>query len=409
MTGEVIKSFLVGLGFDVDDSSLAKFNKAIQTATIRVVGLYTAVQAAAAGILYSISKISEGFEEMGYEYHLIAPAINKALTLRYELLKAYAAAGINIRKVIVDSINLNMSLTKTKYAFEAIYKSVGSKFFGLITKQSDLFRAKIYQNMPKIQHVIETLVKFIFKALDATLQLGSRMWSILGRVYDFFVALDKATDGWSTKIIGVIAAWRLLNLSFLATPLGMILTGLVTLLALYDDFKTYQEGGKSFFNWAAAIPMINKIKGIFEDLVDIIGNVYVAFVQLFHADFEGFWESIKAGLKPVIDLFQQLWGIISNIAGGALNWAKDKLGVGGETLTPVQENWRQLKANQANSIASGVANSVAPSLAPNQNVQQQTNINVTGSADANAVGKAVAGEQNRVNFDMTRNLKGATR
>ncbi len=32
-----------------------------------------------------------------------------------------------------------------------------------------------------------------------------------------------------------------------------------------------------------------------------------------------------------------------------------------------------------------------------------------GSSDANAVGKAVAGEQSRVNFDMVRNMKGATR
>lgn len=59
MEGEVIKSFLVGLGFGVDDASLSKFNKAIASATLKVTALYTAVNAAASGIVFGISKISE--------------------------------------------------------------------------------------------------------------------------------------------------------------------------------------------------------------------------------------------------------------------------------------------------------------------------------------------------------------
>ena len=121
--GEVIKSFLVGLGFDVDDSSLSVFNNSIKTAALRVTALYGTINAFAGSMVYAFSKISEGFEEMGYQYHIIAPAINKAIVLRQELLKAYSSAGINIRKVIVDSIRLNMSLAKTKFAMEAIYKS----------------------------------------------------------------------------------------------------------------------------------------------------------------------------------------------------------------------------------------------------------------------------------------------
>ena len=42
-----------------------------------------------------------------------------------------------------------------------------------------------------------------------------------------------------------------------------------------------------------------------------------------------------------------------------------------------------------------------------QNVHQQTSIVVNGAADANAVGKHVVNQQDRVNFDMTRNMKGA--
>lgn len=416
MTGEVIKSFLVGLGFSVDDSSLAKFNQALNSATVKIAALYGSIKLTSAAIVYGISKISEGFEQMGYEYHIIAPAINKALVLRRELLKAYSLAGINITKVIQSSVRLNMSLAKTKFAFEAIYKSVASRFFGLLTKQSELLREKLYQNMPKILNVLERFVKGVFKAFEATVILGTRLWSILERVYDFFVKLDKATDGWSTIILGVVAAWKLLNLSFLASPFGVVLAGLVGILALYDDFKTFQEGGKSLFDWTSFLPVIaavtsalNAMLSVWKSLVDVVGNLILAFYQLFHSDTRGFFDSLAASGKAVLDVFKNLyeylktiWGTggvlssIGNFAGGLFG------GAGGQNVAANLQN---------NPVNRPVANPLGTSQnnQTNQNVTQQTQINVTGTADAGSVGKAVAGEQNRVNFDMTRNLRGASR
>lgn len=394
MTGDIIKSFLVGLGFDIDDSSLAKFNKAIATASLRVAALYGAVNAAQGGILFSIAKISEGFEQMGYEYRIIAPAINKALVLRRELLKAYAAAGINITKVIQASVKLNMSLAKTKFAFEAIYRSVASRFFGLLTKQSDLLRQRIYANMPKIQDAIERFVKFIFKAFEATVQLGSRLFSILGRIYQFFVDLDKATNGWSTKILGLVAAWQLLNLEFLATPLGMIITGLLAILALFDDFKTWQEGGQSLFDWSSFVPVINGVSAslkslwaVLQSIADVVGSIFLAFYQLFHGDSSG-WKTFTEAGNHLLEIFTHLWGAVQGFAGAA--------GAAG--------NWISHLATGSPLGVGGPNNNTS-----NQHVQQQTQITVQGSADAQATGAAVATQQNRVNFDMVRNLKGATR
>ncbi len=428
MGGDVIKSFLVGLGFSIDDAGLAKFNKAIQTATLRVAALYGSIKIMSAGIIYGISKVSDSFEQMGYEYKLIAPAINKALILRREMLKAYSAAGVNLTKVILSSVRLNMSLTKTRYAFEAIYKSVASRFFDVLTKQSDAFRKTIYANMPKIQNFLERFIKFIFKALEATTTLGLRLWSILTRVYDFFVMLDKATDGWSTRIVAVIAAWKLLNLSFLATPLGMLLTGFLALLTLWDDFKTFREGGQSLINWGSdttkimvalaagiaavaaavygvilamrayaviqgivnAVMLLNPIGLMIAGVTALIGLLAVLILK---------WDAVKAGLgsffagpgKSINDFLKSAGTSIMDFAGGAN--VSTNLGNKGQGPIP-----------QASPIGAGAQNSQT-----NQNVKQQTNINVMGSADANAIGKAVAGEQNRVNFDLARNLKGATR
>jgi len=401
---ETIKEFLVGLSFGVDEKSLKKFNDSIKSATLRVTALATAVTTAAAGIVLGISKVSESFEKMGYEMRLISPAINRTIALRREMLKAYSAAGINLTKVIQDSVKLNFSLTKTKYAFEAIYKSVASKFFPLLTKQSDLLRAKLYANMPKILASLEKFVKFIFKAFEAVVILGTRLFSIFGRIYDFFVKLHDATHGFSTAILAAVAAWKLLNLSFLLTPLGAILTGLVALLALYDDFMTFQEGGESLFNWSAAIPTINAITsaisgmvGVISSLFSEITSVFKAFYALAHLDFSGFADNIanafgflgnvlsgvKGQLGSVIDIGKS----IGNWVGGASNLASNPTA---EPLT--------------NPVGSSVQNSQT-----NQKVNQQTSIIVQGSSDANSTGRAVAAQQSRVNFDMVRNMKGATR
>lgn len=424
MQGEVIKSFLVGLGFDVDESSLAIFNKSIKDAAIRITALYGTINAFAASIVYAFSKISEGFEEMGYQYHIIAPAINKAIVLRNELMKAYGAAGINIRKVIVDSVKLNMSLTKTKYAMEAIYKSVGSRFFGLLEKQSDAFRKKLYQNMPYIISSLEKLVKTVFKAFEVVTILGQRLWSILGRVLDFFIQLDQATSGWSTIILGVVAAWKLLNLSFLATPLGMILAGLVAILALYDDFKVWEEGGKSFFDWGPAVPYINMVadalkylKGVFLEIVDVVGNVALAFYQLFKGDKAGALESFKEAGNALVRVFGNLWDImkgigsvLATIGSNAADLIRGLFG-GGEQANAAASRIQQNPEKHYPGIFQGspLGSNGGGGGPTNVTAQFQTDINITGSPNADATARATANQQQSVNRDTVRNLKGITR
>lgn len=388
--GDVIKSFLVGLGFDVDESSLAVFNKAIATAAVRVTALYTAVNAFAASMVFAFSKISEGFEEMGYQYHIIAPAINKAIVLRQELMKAYGAAGINIRKVIVDSIKLNMSLTKTKYAMEAIYKSVGSRFFGLLTAQSDAFRKRLYQNMPYIINVLEKLVKTVFKAFEGVTILGGRLWSILSRVYDFFVMLDSATNGWSTIILGVVAAWKLLNLEFLATPLGALLAGFVALLALYDDFKTQQEGGKSFFDWTSFLPVIDAVTHELKLLKDVLDGIFTIIFNIGGA---------------VVDVFQGKWGAALDRVTDAFGGLKQAAGAGWDATGKGIDNIGSAVGGWA-----GTALGSTPSPhSSNVNAKMQTEININGSPNADATARATAAQQQNVNRDFVRNMKGATR
>lgn len=403
MNGETIKEYLVGLGFGVDDGDLQKFNKAIQSAGVRVASLYAGVQAMAAGIFYGISQVSESFEQMGYEARIVAPAINNALMLRNAMLDAYARAGVNIVKVVQESVKFNYSLAKTKFAFDALYKGTAARFIPQLTKQMDIFREKIYANMPRIQAGLEKFVKFVFKAFEATIILGQRIWSMLERAYDFFVKLDKATDGWSTIIIGLIAAWKLFNLAFLATPLGMVLAGLLAILAVYDDFKTAQEGGESFFNWNDG-PM-RKILDVFTELYHVLEGVFGLMKGITDNDFSEMGE----GVMKVVRAFWALNGAIDSLLSSFhVGWI-DKLLA-----------WRD---NVDSGVSAGLANSATVGqgqifgTAPlgsqggagvNQSQQNNTTVNVN-TADPNAAASQVVGAQKNVNADASRNMKARAR
>lgn len=418
MDPSVIKQFLVGLGFGVDDAGLKKFNDAIKSATLKVTALYASIKASSAAIFFGISKISQGLEQIGYEYRIIAPALNKELVLRNELLKAYRKAGVNITQAIVQSVKFNMALAKTQFAFKALFTSVSAKFFPMLTKQMDVFRGKIYANMPKIQATLEKFVNFVFKAFEATVILGNRIWSILQRVYDFFYKLHQATDGWSTLILGAIAAWKLLNLSFLATPFGMLIAGIVALLALWDDFMTFKEGGESFINWGSeTTKMIVGLVTVIGGLAAVIGGVVLALKA---------WAIAQAAvnalmmLNPIgliIAAVTALIGLLAaldakwNLFGGHISGFFS--GIGGKVMDFLGGDSGNVSQNMQNNPGAGqnrpMGVGVAGSQQTNQNVNQQTQINVVGAADAGAVGKHVANEQGRVNYDMVRNLTGATR
>lgn len=405
----MIKQFLVGLGFSVDDSSFKAFTKGIASATLRVTALVASIKIASAAIFYSISKISQSFEQFGYEARIIAPAINRAILLRQEMTRAYKAAGIDVKKAVMESVRFNLSLDKTKIALDAIYKSVGLKFLPMLTKQMDAFRAKIYANMPRIQAILERFVKFVFKGFEAVVILGQRLWSIFGRVYDALVKLDEATNGWSTKILILIGLWRLLNLAFLATPLGMILTGLLAILALYDDFMTWQEGGESLFDWGKFLPILDDVKSTVMSIIDafkswfsVIGNIYSAFQQLFTGGgFTAFIDRMKAAIDGLVGTFKGLWGVVSGV-GSTLGSIAGLIGSGQNVLSGSGRS-----ATGSMNAALTPPPLMGSGSTTNQRVQQQTSITVQGSADPQATGRAVASEQNRVNFDLTRNLRGA--
>jgi hypothetical protein len=426
--GETIKSFLVGLGFGVDDTSLAKFNRAIISASTKVAAMYGGIQLASAGIFAGLAHMSQGFEDVGYQLRLVAPAINKFLILRQAMLSAYRAAGINLTKAVQQSILFNYSLAKTQFALEAVYKSVGMKFIPLLTKQMDLFRAKIFANMPQIQKVLGSIVRALFLAFNVTIQMGTRAWEILTVFWGFLKQLDDATGGWSTRILELVAVWKVLNLSFLATPLGFLLTGIIALIALYDDFKVWQEGGKSFFNWGGdAAEIMKNLEGIVQDLIPTIkelvksltpdgsGGLGDTFKKITIAQMA--WFSIFA-INPFGSFSSRVWSLIKllGVLGEQFIWIKwispwlDGVSAKMHDVAKYISGIGGYLSGLGSGAIVNVANAGTPPpllATPNnssQSVNQSTNIHVQTTADAEETAKIVFGGQAQTNRDLVRNF-----
>jgi hypothetical protein len=384
------------------------------SATTKVAAMFAGVQIATAGIFAGLAHMSAGFEEVGYQLRLVAPAINKFLILRQAMISAYQAAGINLTKAVQQSILFNYSLAKTKFALEAVYRSVGLKFIPLLTKQMDEFRAKIFANMPQIQKVLTGVVSTLLKAFYITIQLGGRAWDILETVWGYLKRLDEATSGWSTKVLGMIAVWKLLNLSFLATPLGMILTGLVGIIALYDDFKVWQEGGRSFFNWGSDASKI--VLGLLKVLGKFVAYsaVVIGVMKLITAAQWAWNVSLLSNpIAWMIGLGIILLGVLGKIADkfGLLNglkgWLKgqgsdvlDLLGGAGPAVAGV------LGGSNADANFANIVNPQPLMTTPNssQSINQKTEINVNTTADAEKTANIVLGGQNQTNRDLVRNF-----
>lgn len=420
MTGEVIKQFLVGLGFGVDEKSLKNFGKAIDASLTKVKLISAAIVGMASGAFFGIAKISEGFEEMGYATRMIAPAINKAILLRKAMVAAYKDAGINMIQAVQASIKFNMSLAKTKFQLEGIVKSTAIKFLPMLTKQMDIFRTKVSANMPKILALLERFIKFVFKAFEGVVILGTRLWSMFGRLWDVLASIDSATGGWSTKILALAAAWKVLNLSFLASPLGLILVGLLAILALYDDFMTFKEGGESLFDWGS--PAVQTITGVVAAVVAMVAAFKVAqmamaayrLIMIGLTAVTSAWKvsliaaRIAMMLTPIGWISAAITGLIALIALLVYKWDSIKKsfggffsGLGGKVLDFVGGDVN--KNLTVSPLGSNGGNSSS------NNVKQETNIIVQGASDPATTATRVANQQDQINFNMTRNMKGAAR
>lgn len=159
---------------------------------------------------------------------------------------------------------------------------IGSNLSDGLAGSIDNLRKQILDNFPKIEDTITRGVKGILWLADAIGRVVFRLIQAAGDIRQWFNNLDSGTQKLIAAFGGLLVAWKLLNSAFLTSPIGMITALIGSLVLLYDDYKTWKEGGKSLINWAEWEPgitsalkgidqLLKSVKGLAKEVGDLFG------------------------------------------------------------------------------------------------------------------------------------------
>lgn len=355
MNAEVIKSYLVSLGFDVDGAGAAKFDATIVGVTKTVVKLGVAVEAAALSVVAFTTKIASGLDELYWASQRTGATVAGIQAIGYAASQTGSSAAAarssleSLARFIRTSPGaegfLNRLGVQTRDAsgqmrsMESIFSGVGQRLssmpyyranqyasmlgidentlmamrrgmgefgaqysatakaigfnadaaakssnrfmtsmreFGMMAGMArdkigssltdglsgsiDRLRKQILDNFPKIEQGVTAAIKGILWLADAVGRVVMRLLQAAGDISDWWQQLDGDSKKLLETLGAVLVAWRLLNSAMLASPVTWVLALAGALVLLYDDYKTWKEGGKSLIDWSKWQPAIEKAK-----------------------------------------------------------------------------------------------------------------------------------------------------
>lgn len=380
-------------------------------------------------------------------------------------------------KATQDAHGFMRSLREIGVSLESLGVQVQAALMQKMGPQLAKFGEWFQKNGPMIADRIAELVMMFLRLAEAA---GPVLLAIL----DFFIRLDSATDGLSTKIIALAVAFKLLGggavlgaLASLTAAFGKLAFGmgaavlsggkLAVILGRLGLIGAAGAGG-----WAIGSWLNGKINEWVEEKTGEKGQTLGGWIydKLNPQQAEGQAQAPGGPSAPpskrqaaALDFFQRMgWskdqaaGLVANIkhesgfkhdavgdrgkAYGIAQWHPDRQAnfakwAGKDirqstfeeqlafmhyelTQGAEQRAGRLLRAsNSARDAGAVVSRYYERPLAAQAEAEkrgaaavqiaQTTNINVTGSGDPHATGRAVADEQQRVNAQMTRNMKGA--
>jgi len=269
------------------------------------------------------------FERLGMDSAMMKVLAADTKALGGEFDKVFAAAGMDFETLAKDSKQLSENLNKINTLFAWLKKIFASKFIKPVAEAAKEFADILIDNLPTIIKFLTPVFEFLGKVGKAVFAIGKSFLTVVGVILSPIKMIVKglkmvndSLGGWPLRILKIIAVLNLLNLTFLASPIGMIL-GLATAIAmLVQDFQVWQRGGKSFIDWGKWKPAIDlvtvAVKGIgkvFKWVGDYVGRVLGIIIALLTGDFAAAWEGVKEHFQAIGDLAGWLWDQIMGVVG----------------------------------------------------------------------------------------------
>lgn len=265
------------------------------------------------------------------------------------------AIGFNADQAAVSSNKFMTSLRSFGQMAGMARDKIGSNLAEGLSGSIDKLRKQIVDNFPKIEGVITSGVKGMLWLAETIGRVVYRLIQAGADIMEWWSSLDKSTQRLIEIFGGLVLAWRILNSAFLMSPIGMITALGLAILALYDDYKTWKEGGKSLIDWkkwepeiTGAIKAIDDLKNRVLELFDIDPKTWTAkwdlsnltqnlgslarmldgIARLMNAIKDGRWADAYAVGKELLQQNSNSDALpqVSDSANGAADWIKSKTG-----------------------------------------------------------------------------------
>lgn len=190
---------------------------------------------------------------------------------------------------IQQELGMNDELTKSGNDFMTEYRDLT-----MVTKTG--FQVIVMQAGKALIPILRLLNQLVRSGISAFSQLHPAIKGVLSaglQLVMFALVLRGLVTAFGMLKVGLgvikmfIPALKLFRLAFLASPIGIILALASALALLWDDYKTWKEGGKSLFDWSKWTNGIEKIIGKIKDflaMLDKIKDKVINFVQKIISD-----------------------------------------------------------------------------------------------------------------------------
>ncbi|WP_228256858.1 phage tail tape measure protein [Acinetobacter sp. WCHAc060033] len=231
---------------------------------------------------------------------------NTLLAMRDGKFMANMEKYQNIQK----ELGMNDDLAKSGNEFMTEYRDLT-----MMTKTG--FQVIVMQAGKALIPVLRLLNQLIMAGISAFSQLNPEIKQMLGvglrfgmliLVFGGFIKAFGMVFKFIPMIKSFIGVLKLFRLAFLASPIGIILALASALALLWDDYKTWKEGGKSLFDWSKWTNGIDKIISKIKDFLAMLNKIkdnVINFVQKIVSDpveaIKDVVDTAKNGLNELAD------------------------------------------------------------------------------------------------------------
>ncbi|HDK9870304.1 TPA: hypothetical protein PVT09_001962 [Klebsiella pneumoniae] len=230
------------------------------------------------------------------------------------------AIGYNADVAAVSSNKFMTSLRSFGLMVGMARDKIGSSLADGLAGSLDRLRRQILENFPKIEGAITGTVKGILWAGEMVGRVIYRLIQLGQGISDWWDSLDKQSQQLIELIGALTAAWWMLNRAMLASPITWVLGLAAAIALLWEDYKTFREGGKSLIDWEKWKPEVDAALKMVGDLKQTVLDLGKALAKLLNIDPKS-W-SLKWDFSNFITQMGEFSKMLSMI-GDLLNAIKD--------------------------------------------------------------------------------------